>query len=584
MQAPSNPAIRWIFLVPAFFACLAVSRPAFPQASVNVSPLDSVYRDIDKLVANDLIDRIIAGQKPYSRKEIARLTAEAMFHLDRLKKPLADPQTPEKKKRKLQARLDYVNRILSRLQADYREELVQLKALEGKSEWYSAHPIEKIETGMIVTNSPAEALPVNNGVADIDAVINPLVDYRQGRHIVDGATMFLETTHWVRATDHFALYFRPRFQLGIARDGQPDENRADVLNLYGKFYVKNFELEIGRDNLFWGQGKDAGIQLSNNPRGLDMAKISNDSPFFFPWVFRYIGANKMTFFFANLGPEQNFPYAYLAGYKWSLEPLRFIEVGASVTVQSGGDGSPPASFGDRVADMFPFIEGSSNQISNIFAGLDFRFRIPPARGLELYAEAYFDDQNSEFDLQFIDDAAYIVGIYLPRVDQAGQIDLRLELQYTGIRFYRHGQFTSGYTLNQFILGNNLGPDAYGGYATVGWELNRNHTFYFNAAFENRSADIYQAVLGPNSTPESADIIAFDKIVDNPDERRYRLTSTWVHRIETMPVQLTVGLGYERVQNFAFTAGNDRNNFLGEVGIQIQLDKWTSFPRNKTQKN
>src|SRR4030095_6976752 len=110
----------------------------------------------------------------------------------------------------------------------------------------------------------------------------------------------------------------------------------------------------------------------------------------------------------------------------------------------------------------------------IFAGVEFRFRIPPARGLELYGEAYFDDQNSEFHLQFIDDAAYIVGFYLPRVDVAGRVDLRMELKHTGLRFYRHGQFTSGYTENQFLLGDNLGPNAYGGYATVTWELNRNH--------------------------------------------------------------------------------------------------------------
>ena len=47
------------------------------QASVNVSTSDAVYRDIDKLVAFNLVDAIIVRQRPYSGSEIARIPAEA---------------------------------------------------------------------------------------------------------------------------------------------------------------------------------------------------------------------------------------------------------------------------------------------------------------------------------------------------------------------------------------------------------------------------------------------------------------------------------------------------------------------------
>jgi len=574
------PRIRRYFLAFFFVWGLALGlppAPVFGQASVNVPVTDPVYRDIDKLVAHGLVDKIIMGQRPFSRREIARIVKEAMVHLPRLQGPLEDPQVPESRKEKLRARLDYLKPIFERLKRDYQEELVQNGALEGETKWYSVHLLEKVEADLGVASSPAEPLPASNGLGSIDAVINPLLDYRQGRHLVDGANLGLETTTWLRASDYFAMLVRPRFQLGLGRNAAPDQNRADVLNLYGKFWVKNLEIQIGRDNLMWGQGIEAGQLLSTNPRGLDMAKISNDSPFFLPWVFKYLGANKISFFYADLGPEQNFPNAYLVGYKWSLQPLSFFEIGAALLTQSGGDGSPPASFFDRVRDVFPVDQaGGVNQveIGNHIGGVDFRFRIPPARGLELYVEANFDDNHNPFSKPkkaFVDDAAYVAGFYLPRVDEAGAIDLRMEYRRTGLRFYEHAQFVSGWTLNRFLMGDNLGPNAWGLYGTVNWDVDPSNLLSFHGAFESRSSDLW-TVVDPGGE------FIFTKVADGPEERRLRGRVEWLHRVQGFPLQVRAQLAYERAQNFNFVAGNDRNNFLGEVGLRFEFDRWTRFPR------
>lgn len=543
------------------------------QASVNVSTLDPVYRDIDKLVAHGLIQQIIVGQRPFSRKEIARLTKEAMFHLRALEKKLEDPQLSEGKKSALRKRLSYIHAILERLQEDYREELVQLGALPGKKSWYSAHLIEAVDVEAVVTNSEPHALAPENGLGHVDAVINPLVQYRQGRHYVEGATLALETTHWLRATDYFAMLVRPRFQLGLANDDQPDDNDVFVQNLYGKFYFKNFEIEIGRDNLVYGQGANAGILLSNNPRGLDMVKLSNDSPFQLPWVFKYLGAHKISFFYTDLGPEQNFPNSYLTGFKWSLQPISFIELGAALVVQGGGEGSPPASFGERVSTLFGFNpEPEGQQLANKIGGFDLRFRIPTLRGVELFAEVMFDDRHNDFfsQAQLVDDAAYIGGLYLPRLNNAGSVDLQLEFHKTGNRFYRHATWTSGWTLNNFLIGDNLGPDAMGVYLISHWDLDPQHLFGFRAAFENRSGDIW--------TVDDPFQFNFIKVADFPDENRLRFVSDWLYRMKELPMELRLALGYERVWNFDYTAGSNRNNFLGEFGLRIYLDSATRFPR------
>ena len=547
------------------------------QASVNVNLLDTVYRDIDKLVGQGLVDKIIMGQRPFSRREIARITGEAIRNLPRLEKRLENSEISEKKKERIRKRLEYIEPILLRLKKRFQEEMIQLGYLPGRSKWYSVHLLDQTDFDTSVDNSLPRGIPPT-GLGTTDAIINPLLQYRQGRHIVDGSNLSLETSSWLRASDHFALLVRPRFQLGLGRDGQPDLNDAYVQELYGKIFFKNFEIEVGRDNVFYGQGYDAGLLLSKNPRGLDMIKISNDIPGFLPWVFKYMGAQKLSFFYADLGPEQNFPNAYLVGWKWSLQPFSFWEIGFSNILQSGGDGSPSASFGKRVADVFPIVDfaivtDEDFQISNKLAGVDMRFRIPPARNLELYVEAIIDDYDARrLKSIFWQDAGYVFGFYLPRLMDSGALDLRMEFHHTGIRFYRHAQFTSGWTLNKFILGDQLGPDGNAIYTWLNWDINSQNLITFSGAYERRSNDNYISI-------EDDDGFEFVKVSDLPKENRIRTVASWQHRVVGLPILFFAQLGYERVINFDFLEGNNRNNFLGRIHFQIFFDKTTRFPRN-----
>lgn len=549
--------------------------PVRAQASVNVNNLDYLYRDIDKLVAHQLVDIIIVGQRPYSRREFARITSEAMRKFPALEKKLSDPNLSEKKKRSLRKRIAYIKPILARLKKEFREELIQRGVLKGETKWYSVHLLDKVYADTTVTNSLPRTVPAN-GLGQIDAFINPLVQYRQGRHIVDGGTLSLETTHWVRASNHLAINFRPRVQLGIGRDGQPDINDFFVQELYAKFFVKNFEIEIGRDNVLYGQGKNAGLLLSNNPRGLDMIKLSNDTPFIFPSVLKYLGAIKLSYFLANLGPEQNFSYPFLVGYKLSAQPLSFFEFGFALLTELGGQGAPFASTEDLILEVVPFgalIKTTDIENSNKMGGFDFRFRIPTARNLELYSEIIWDDSHTPSDIQkfFWDDVGYIGGFYLGRITNSGTVDMRFEFHHTGIRYYQHGQFSTGLAMNQFILGDILGPNGLGLYGNVSWDINSENILSFDGALESRSADVYT----------TAPPFIFVKVEDKPEERRFRGVASWLLRMNDIPLTLGVQLGFERVQNFNFIAGNGRNNFLGRVNLQIDIDSWTRFPRGSS---
>src|SRR4051812_6644233 len=70
----------------ALIVLLALLAPPVvrAQATPNVPLSETVYRDLDVLAASGLIDSMIYGSRPYSRREVMRLLNEARRNLPRL--------------------------------------------------------------------------------------------------------------------------------------------------------------------------------------------------------------------------------------------------------------------------------------------------------------------------------------------------------------------------------------------------------------------------------------------------------------------------------------------------------------------
>ncbi|QQR81374.1 MAG: hypothetical protein IPJ69_04390 [Deltaproteobacteria bacterium] len=290
--------------------------PQLSFASSNVPIDDPVYRDIDKLVGVGLIKDAIYGQRPWSRKEIARMIASAKNIQTNNGLLLLAPDDGEVELNII------IQDILERLTKEYREELIANGTLEGETKNISVTPLEQVRLDYTLLDSPSRAVPASNGLGGIDAVINPMVAYQEGRHIVDGNTLGFETTHRGQFSKYFSLYARPRFEL-TGPSGAETKANFYAQQLYGNFSYKKLSIEVGRDSLIWGQGENGGILLTNNARALDQIKISSDSPFFFPSFLKYLGPSKATLFVANLGPEREYPYSFLTGFKMSVKPTSF---------------------------------------------------------------------------------------------------------------------------------------------------------------------------------------------------------------------------------------------------------------------
>jgi hypothetical protein len=339
--------------------------------------------------------------------------------------------------------------------------------------------------------------------------------------------------------------------------------------LYLRGLFRNVALSFGRDYVYFGQGSISSMQNSLNPRALDMLRIASDRPFRVPLASRFLGLFAGTFYIADLGARQNFPYAQLVGYKLSARPRKNFELGVTVTDQMGGRGAPGGTFLQRAEDIVPLLDATifhrNLKFSNKFAGIDARLTIPRAKGLQLHMDGALDD----FDLRRLkstltQDDGFVWGASLDCLVDCGRVRLLAEYHTTGVRYYTHGIYTSGYTLDQQIIGNQLGPLGQAGYLSM--EINRTTArFALTAAHEIRSGDTWGATATSLNDADFRLII----LAHHPSERRWRLMGSAVKGHPTDALTARIALGVERVDRFHFVEGANRNNVLLEVGMELR---------------
>lgn len=516
----------------------------------NLEIIDQTYRWLDKLKAHGLIQSAIIGQRPLSRNEIARQISEAQ---DRWKK--------------LGRENLYIESVLERLAQNFREDIDCRKSLPQDSPWrlYDLNVFSDIVFG----KSPSRAILRDSGATQVlEADTNPLLDGNQGRHLVDGFNFASESKASIGLTPILSFHFHPRAQLQSPWNTS-GEQEVFLQEGYAKIVWYNISLLLGRAERQSGQLQNGGAILSNNPRPLDQAFLSNDVPFR-AWI---LGPARFSFIYADLGPEQRFSHPYLAGWKMSFLPWPVFEWGISMMAIGGGEGSPNVGIANRALDLFGLGEngnlaGSNVPASNRLAQVDFRLRIPSWRGMEMYLDALIEDAYAlgELGAQFNDNMGYSGGIYLPRLDTSGKMDLRLEYKQFQHRVFRHHIFTDGWAINRRLLGDPLGPQSNGFYADLNYDLNLEWFFHLGAAFERRDGDSFATT---NQTP-----LTFAKSVDNPSEDRFQWTFglIWDQGVFILENRL----GMEVVTDFNHVAGNDRQNIVWLSRFTIPL----AIPRNQ----
>jgi hypothetical protein len=431
------------------FLILQHAAPARAVSSANI-PLDSpLYGYLEKLAGMGLITSDVRGLRPYSRAEAARLVLEAQENVSE-----QDPATSAfsgeliSHIRKLLPREMFLREnsdkkpVLFDIQpvASLRQRYVYLDGAPRDYNRTSWDPGHQSAFGFI----GGDLRPFTGGVVHTSGTEGtPLLENNNGSIHPAGHSGELRWAAEAFVSDQVAVLIEPELMVA--------EN-ASTLRL-NRGYVKlgggGLELEVGRDENWFGPGYRGTTTLTNNARNFDLLKLSSPEPLDVKWVKRWVGDVKYSLLFSRFDETDagtaDHRQPWLAGFKLAVKPREWYEIGANFIRQTGGPGFSGSS--DTI------FGGGNNDHSNTIAGFDLRFRIPLLRNTEVYGE-FSGEDNAGGVWPIVE--SYVAGVYLPCLTSACRDDFRLEYFSGSVMLYGDWQFPRGYVNHDMTPGHSQG--------------------------------------------------------------------------------------------------------------------------------
>jgi len=400
--------------------------------------------------------------------EVARLVQEALSTAERESTPLPEIAVY----------------FLDRFKKEYADELKAFDTGTGRPAKNFLKPIEEVQARYVyVDGQPRHFFRYPEAQANVGIRASegtPLVYNNDGVIYGQGNNGSLQFSTSMRFFDIFSGYVQP---IVVGRQdvegfdfGKLSEGDVDLLTGYAKVSPWNVELEVGRDSMWWGNGRHGELLLTNNATPMDMIKLSNPTPTLLPWIFQYLGPSKFAFFMTVLEDERvNVQEPWFSGLRLDFKPHPLFEVGLTTTMMFNGDRGPKISFVDFLGTFTGFAFGEQNTVDKL-ASLDFRAQLPFLRNTEIYGEyAGEDSGGTQYPEEWfgLGDVGYLLGIYAPMLTSDGKTDLRLEFARNAHRvddtptfWYGHRRYKSGYTYDRLIMGHHMAGDAMDAFARV----------------------------------------------------------------------------------------------------------------------
>jgi hypothetical protein len=536
------------------------ARGAGAQGTAPLPPTDLAYADIERLSELGVLDSVVIGQRPYSRREIGRIVRMARNRLDRA--DFATGRGTIDDDAAVQA-----SSILQRLGTRFEES--DERVYEGPT----LALFDGMALGFTSTDAFRRGFPASYSRLT-EATIDPLARRRLGVPAERGQTTALELSQRFEGTSWLAIHARERLEYRAPRDSTLPKTEGELTLAAMRARFGNVALSIGREEFAWTQGEGDGLFLASDAPALDLISLAGDHPFLLPGFLRAVGPTQATIIFADLGSSVVRSHSKLLAYKVSVAPTSAVELGASFMNHFGGDGARPSNLGNRLIDFLPFVDifrthdyldttKAGDVESDKLLGLDGRLRIDRLGGLVLTGEVLIDD----FDVHrlanlFTGFGSSTLGIVIP---QLGTPDwsLKLTAKHMGILTYTHNVLTNGITSRGRLLGDELGPDSKAFGAELRWMPAPSFRLKVAATSAQYSNTEYEAFYA------DADQTRFlvRKLSSAPNELRDRL-------IATLELQSEAGLalvlrgGGERIRNDF--GGNPRKSYVADAALRIRM--------------
>jgi hypothetical protein len=261
-------------------------------------------------------------------------------------------------------------------------------------------------------------------------------------------------------------------------------DRGRLMDAYVAMNISDWELSYGKQSLQWGPDESGGMMLSDNAEPLTMFRVNRVTPFKLPSFLGVLGPMRVEFFLGQYSGYQLMltpsglvgqygqslhPQPIVHGERFSFKPTPNFEFGLSRTTDYGGPGYPLTlhNFLRSVFSTGLTQPGVADKPGSRRSGLDFTYRV--RNSLMFYADG-MTEHDTFSPIVGPDVAAWLGGIYIPRLPGVPKMDFRAEGMYTDPPiggnvghgfFYYDPTWLSGFTNNSQLMGNWVGREGQG---------------------------------------------------------------------------------------------------------------------------
>jgi len=489
-------------------------------------PLDSwIYPALERLTALGYVDSGIAGMRPWTRMECARQVSEAS---DRI---VEDEPWQNEGARIYRELLGEFRREIDLLGGGDNAE-IRLESSYTRSTEIVGKPLtDGYHFGQTITNDFGR--PEEQGFNNVSgmsgwAVDGPFAVYIRSeyQHSPSAPVLPLAARDAISQAD-FGMSFAP-----VPPGGYPvppdtptlATDRGRLLDSYVAMNISDWQLSYGKQSLWWGPSEGGGIMLSDAADPLTMFRINQVTPAKLGWL----GEVRSEFFIGQYSGyefvatpsglvgqygQSLHPQPIVHGERFSWKPTRNFEFGLSRTTDYGGPGYPLTmhTFLRSVFSTSITAPHAPNKPGARRSGLDFSYRIPRFHGLTFYADGF--TQHDIFSpIAGPDVAAWLGGIYIPRLPKIPKMDFRAEGVETdppiggivGHGFFYYDQtWITGFQNAGQLMGNWVGREGQGVQAwTSYWFTPRN-----KLQFEFRHLKVSREFITDGGTQTDASVRA-----------------------------------------------------------------------------
>lgn len=350
-------------------------------------------------------------------------------------------------------------------------------------------------------------------------------------------------------------------KLRVNGEKDPHIDNGQDVNVEGSYIAGklwNQWVIAGQIPTYWGPGHDGSLIRGDASRPVYgfTAQRAEQKAFESKWL-SWIGPWQYQAFAGQLDDYKAVPDAKLLGFRLTAQPLPYLELGASRTLQWGGEGRPENwdSLWNAIKGNDNFENGDEDK-SNQIAGFDARLNLQTLLNVpvSVYGQYVGEDEAGMLPSKKM----YLAGTDYSSSFKNMPYQLYVEWADTttngdplGIS-YSHRVYGDGYYQHGFPLGHAMGGD--GEMISVGGNIR------FDVMNRLSGRAIYAKVN------QSAGIFGDHEInLAFPEKDKIKaLDLTWTHYIKpTMPLKINGWVSDSDVH------GNDAG---ASVGIEIPLDK------------